>query len=142
MQYKNYVFVKEDMAMKKLITFTAAVIMAATAFVGGYMLTPEKTITVTVVDNQKVEELQAQIVDLEAEHTARRVLGNDLAEDAFRAASHDGYIDYRIYADDRLVQSGHIPVMDGETEWMTVQRLANHVQDHFDGQHIIKTELK
>lgn len=132
--------------MKKIMKIMAVLVLMTATFIAGVVWAHNHnratlTITTCVKEDERVEELQERINELEAEHTARRVLGNDLAEDAFRTASHDGFIDYRIYADNALVASGHIPVMDNETEWMAVQRLAGHVQDHFDGQHVIKTEL-
>ena len=129
--------------MKKFVTFMMVVALMAVAFTTGLTLghNNDRNYTVTVVEDKRVEILEDQIDEMDAEHTARRILGNDVAEEASIAAGRNGAIDYRMYADGRLVQSGHIPVTDNRTAWGCAEALAHHVQDHFDGVHTITVEL-
>ena len=119
--------------MKKVITFMMAVAMAFLAFVGGYMLTPEKIVTVTTIDKSRVEELEEENKILRREITCRVVLGTE-ATRAYNKACRQGYLDYELYVDGHRSCHVHSPVSDTRSEWDVVYGIVENIyelRDHY-----------
>ena len=128
--------------MKKVIkNVIGIVVMAALlfgAFVAGVVYEDnhgKKTLTVTTsvrrVDETTpttdVVEVDDVDSDMESELMARRILGNDVAEELYKYAYEHGelWVDQR--RNGELICSTMIPVCEGRTEWGAVARFAtNH----------------
>ena len=130
--------------LKKVIGIVLTAIMLFVAFIAGVVYEDnhgKKTLTVTTsvrrVDDTtpttSVVEDEEVNSDFESELTARRILGNDVAEELYKYTYEHGelWVDQR--RDGELVCSTIIPVCEDRTEWGAVVRFAtNHYRGTAD----------
>lgn len=122
--------------MKKLVIVMMIIELAATAALGTMLYVEHEMDALSILVPVEVQtEVLVEDTEMKAELTARKILGNELAEDMYKRAMNDG----RLTVDQRnkdgvLVRTTMIPVCETRSAWEAV---ALYATDYYRAEYTV-----